>query len=171
MGSLRNTIKGSSWYDVLSNVSLFFRYSFIVCGIRIADASRSHLGHYGVVHWDRDDNFYRIRVIEEFANDAEVRFIDNGNCKQIPRCKILASLESLTCFLNSPFEIHSKMNDVTLSLADWSKLILEKKIRLKIGKCVNEVYSVTLTDDPCRLITKLQSSFLQRFHQNAPAMS
>jgi hypothetical protein len=111
-----------------------------------ADA-KSHLGHYGVVHWDEDDKFYRIRVIEEFVNDAQVLFVDFGYCVKIPRCKIFAPLESLTCFRKSPFGIRCKIDDVTLPLADWSKLVFEKKIIVKIGKCSNEVYSVTLTGD------------------------
>jgi hypothetical protein len=110
---------------------------------------KSHLGHCGVVHWEDDNKFYRIRVIDEFPNNVQVNFVDYGNNEKIPKRRIFAPLESLTCFRNSPFGIHCKMDDVTLSPDDWSKVILEKKIRVNIGKYVDEAYSVTLTDDPC----------------------
>lgn len=111
---------------------------------------KSHLGHFGVVHWDEDKNFYRIRVNQELVNDAEVRFIDYGNCLQIARCKILAPLEGLTCFRHPPFGIYCKIDgDVMLSNIEWGELIFEKSIKVKIGSCVDGIYSVTLTDDPC----------------------
>jgi tudor domain-containing protein 1/4/6/7 len=116
--------------------------------ILYADA-KSHLGHYGVVQWDADENFYRIRVVEEFVNDAKVLFVDYGSYEEIPKCDIFAVFESLTCFCKSPFGIRCKIDDVTLPLADWSKLILEKKIKVKIGKCVDGIFYVTLAEDPC----------------------
>ena len=109
----------------------------------------SHLWHYGVVDCGKYEKFYRIRVIEEFENEVKFEFVDYGNSAHITKNKIFAPLESLTCFRNPPFGIRCKIDDVTLSLADWSELFLDKKIRVKIGKFQDEVYSVTLTNESC----------------------
>ena len=66
----------------------------------------------------------------------------------MPRCKIFSPLESLTCFRKSPFGIYCKVDDVSLSFDDWSELICKKEVKVKMGKCVNEVYPVTLTEIP-----------------------
>ncbi len=111
---------------------------------------KSHLGHFGVIHWDEDKKFYRICVTKELVNDAEVRFIDYGNSLLIPRCKIFAPLEGLTCFRNPPYGIHCKIEGgVMQSIPNWRTLLFEKQIKVKIGSLVDGIYSVTLTDDSC----------------------
>ncbi len=110
---------------------------------------QSHLGQYGVLHWGVDNKFYRICVTKEHLNMAEVHFIDYGNYLRIQQCEILAPLESLTGFNQPPYGIHCMLEDrVTLSFPEWSDLILEQSIEVKIGKCVDEIYSVTLTNHP-----------------------
>ncbi|KAI9557952.1 hypothetical protein GHT06_014704 [Daphnia sinensis] len=111
---------------------------------------RSHLGHYGVVLWEEDNNFYRIQITKEMVNDAEIHFIDYGSFLQVPRCKILAPLEGLTRFRLPPFGIHCKLEgDVALSASEWKDAILNKLVVVSVGKCENGIYSVTLTNDPC----------------------
>ncbi len=126
-------------------VELMLAYSSDSNPLLYADGE-SHLGHYGVVYWDEEKEFFRIRVIEEFVNDAQVIFVDYGFYEKMPRCKIFSPLESLTCFRKSPFGIYCKVDDVSLSFDDWSELICRKEVKVKMGKCVNEVYPVTLTE-------------------------
>jgi hypothetical protein len=62
----------------------------------------------------------------------------------------LAPLEGLTSFRHPPFAIHCKIDgDVMFSIPNWSDLMYEKNINVKIGSCVDGIYSVTLTNDPC----------------------
>ena len=80
---------------------------------------------------------------------AEVHFIDYGNYLRKQQCEIQATLESLTCFNQPPYGIHCMLEDrMTLSFPEWRDLILEQSIEVKIGKCVDENYSVTLTNHP-----------------------
>uniref|UniRef100_A0A0P6EK20 Tudor domain-containing protein n=1 Tax=Daphnia magna TaxID=35525 RepID=A0A0P6EK20_9CRUS len=137
---------------------------------------RSHLGHYGVVLWEEDNNFYRIQITKEMVNDAEIHFIDYGNFLQVPRCKILAPLDGLARFRCPPFGIHCRLEgDVTLSASEWKEAILDKSVMVTVGKCENGIYSVTLTNDPCnceiiKMVTKKVAPTCNVLN-NTPAVS
>ena len=109
---------------------------------------KSHLGHLGVHQWDEDKTFYRVRVINELVNEVEIRFVDFGNTIRILRSAILAPLESLTRFRSAPFGIRCRLEGNLQALnAKWPDIITQKpKLQVKIGKCDDGVYSVTLSN-------------------------
>lgn len=119
--------------------------------------TKSRLGHHGVVLWDVDQVYYRVRVTKELLNEAEVEFIDYGNSIWLPRGRILAPLGNLTSLRQPPLGVHCQLNgDVSLSVSKWTHLIMDKWIRVKMGNCMEEVYTVTFTSDPCnREIVKI----------------
>ena len=107
-----------------------------------------HLGHIGIHKWAEDDNYYRVRIIKEMVHEVDIFFIDYGNVLCVPRCNILAPVESLTRFQHTPFGIRCRFLDqVTLSKDQWYEAIVEKSLRVKIGKCEDGIYSVSLTED------------------------
>ncbi|XP_057380096.1 tudor domain-containing protein 6-like [Daphnia carinata] len=110
----------------------------------------SRLGHHGVVHWEVDQLYYRVRVTKELPNDVEVQFIDYGNSVCMPRRKILAPLGNLTRFRQPPYGVDCRLDlNVTLPVSKWNNLILDKWIKVKMGPCIEGAYSVTFTSDPC----------------------
>ncbi len=111
---------------------------------------KSHLGHVGIHQSAQDNRFYRVRIAKEMVHDSEIFFVDYGNSLRVPRCKILAPLDSLSQFEHPPFGIRCRLvDDVTLSVAKWNAAIQDKSIRVKIGKCVDGIYSVSFTEHPC----------------------
>lgn len=125
-----------------------------------------HLGHFAVVEYDDDPdddrNFFRARIIKEYANEAVVQLIDFGNCPKLSKSLIFAPVTSLNIFRLPPMGIHCYL-DVQLDGHEWGQVIFEKNVVVRIERCVNELYSVTLTEDKCndkvaRAIAKTVSS-------------
>ena len=110
--------------------------------------SESRLGHHGVVIWEEDSVYYRIRIIKEMANEVEILFIDFGNTIFISRNKILSPIKSLTRFCHPPYGIHCKLEEgMSVPSQKWKHLIAGRWIKVKIGRCVEGIYPVTFTSD------------------------
>ncbi|EFX87066.1 hypothetical protein DAPPUDRAFT_312582 [Daphnia pulex] len=123
--------------------------------------SESRLGHHGVVIWEEDGVYYRVRVTKEMENEVEILFIDFGNTIVVPRNTILSPIKSLTRFCHPPYGIHCKLEEgVTLPSQKWKHLIVDRWIKVKIGRCVEGIYSVTFTSDLGNgiIATKIQNA-------------
>lgn len=134
----------------------------------------SRLGHHGVVLWDLDQLYYRVRVTKELPNDVEVQFIDYGNSVCMPRSKILAPLGNLTRFRQPPYGVHCQLDlNVTLAVSKWNHLIRDKWIQVKMGPCIEGVYSVTFTNDPCNteIVKILMGNASSKFVENVKTTS
>ncbi|KAI9557906.1 hypothetical protein GHT06_014658 [Daphnia sinensis] len=129
----------------------------------------SRLGQHGVVLWDVDQLYYRVRVTKELPNDVEVQFIDYGNSVCMPRRKILAPLVNLTRFRQPPYGVHCQLDlNVTLPVSKWNHLILDKWIKVKMGSCIEGIYSVSFTNDPCNseIVKNLMASASSKLVEN-----
>ena len=58
----------------------------------------SHNGDFAVIKWSEDEQFYRVKIQEEFANEIEVYFVDYGNVLKVLRREVLAPVSALSLF-------------------------------------------------------------------------
>jgi hypothetical protein len=107
---------------------------------------KSHLGHFGVVHWDEDKNNYRIR---DFDSRVCQRCWSSVNWLWKP--SLNTAVQNFGTFGRIYFVLSKFLWDyckveggMIQSVPNWHKLVFESKV--KIGNCV---YLVTLTDNSC----------------------
>ena len=109
----------------------------------------SHIGDFAVIKWSEDEQFYRVKIQEEFANETEVYFVDYGNVLKVPRREVLAPVSALSLFAKPPFGIYCQLpTSVVLSPEKLEALLVDQSIHVKITEFKNDVYSVTVTNNP-----------------------
>lgn len=115
-----------------------------------ADA-RSHVGHCGVVKLSKEQKYYRARVQREMVNDVQVLLVDDGRRMVVPRCDISAPLPMLSTFRHPAYGIQCRVDNVSLSEMQWSALLLDKEVRVKLEGLENGAYKASFTEDLCNI--------------------
>jgi hypothetical protein len=109
----------------------------------------SHVGDFAVIKWSEDGQYYRVKIQEEFVIECEVCFVDYGNILKVSKREVLAPVGALSLFAKPAFGIYCQLpTSVVLSPERFEALMVDQPVHVKVTEFKNDVYFVTLTNDP-----------------------
>jgi hypothetical protein len=85
---------------------------------------------------------------------VSVTFVDYGNVIKVFRQEIWAPVSSLKLFSKQPFGINCLIPGITLTENEWTLLISDKSIRVKLAQPINKVYPATFVNFPINNINR-----------------
>jgi len=108
----------------------------------------SHVGDFAVIKFSEDGQFYRVKIHEEFVNEAEVWFVDYGNVLKVPKREVLAPVSALSLFAKPTFGIYCQLSTAAASPEKWEPLLVDQSIHVEITDCKNDLYLVAIINNP-----------------------
>jgi len=103
----------------------------------------SHVGDFAVIKFSEDGQYYRVKIHEEFVNEAEVWFVDYGNVLKVLKREVLAPVSALSLFAKPTFGIYCQLSTAVASPEKWEASLLDRSIHVRINDCKNDLYFVT----------------------------
>ena len=120
----------------------------------------SHVGDFAVIKFSEDGQYYRVKIHEEFVNEAEVWFVDYGNVLKVPKREVLAPVSALSLFDQPTFGIYCQLSSTVGCPEKWEAALADQPIHVRINDCKNDLYFVTFTQNPLnnRIVSALNIS-------------